>query len=516
MRKLLLPIIAFVLVLSSCTDDLTDLNEDPKGANEVPAEPLFSNALVSLGTLNTTPDYNINMFKFMAQYWAATTYASESQYDLTTRAIPDAYWSEVYRDILNDLKESSALVAEDELISDDQKQNMQAQIEVINVMAYYQLVTIFGDIPYSEALDVDNASPAYDDQETVLYDLMSRLDTAISNLDANASGFDATTDVFYSGDVGAWEKFANSLKMRVAITLADFDETTAEAAINEASPNAFDSNEDNLALNFTSSPPHTNPVWESLIESGRNDFVPANTLIDMMNAIDDPRRPIHFTQVDTTSDGVDNPRYQGGPYGASNQYSQFSHIQGPVIQKDFEGLLLGYDEVEFIRAEAAARGWTVSGLGTAAEHYYEGIAADMRYWSNAALQTNASAWEQEPSAADKEIDSDEIDTYVANNPYPTVGATEEDQLKAIAEQKWLALYMQGLQAWTDWRRLDHPEWYTADNPGAADVTEIPTRFTYPIDEQNLNEDNWSAASDNIGGDSKTTPLFWDVFSADRW
>ncbi|WP_445664547.1 SusD/RagB family nutrient-binding outer membrane lipoprotein [Fodinibius sp. AD559] len=516
MRKLLLPLLVFALVLGSCEDDLTSLNENPKGATDVPADPLFSNALVSLGTLNTSVDYNDNMFMFMSQYWAATTYADESQYNLTGRSIPSNYWSEIYRDVLNDLKESSTLIAEDELIPDGQKTVMQAQIEVMQVMAYHQLVTVFGDIPYTEALDAENPSPAYDDDETIYSDLMSRLNTAISDLNSGSSGFSATADVFYGGNVDAWVKFANSLKMRLAIQLTDVDAGAAQTAINEASPNAFGSNADQLTLQFQSSQPHTNPVWEDVISTGRNDFVASNTLINMMNSMDDPRRPIHFTQVDGN--------YVGGTYGVSNDYVDYSHIQGPLIQNDFEGVLLGYDEVQFIRAEAQARGWTaqhptgtsvITGdpVTTAAEHYNEAIAADMNYWSEAAQA--GGIWEegQEPSAAEKEIDSGEIATYVANNPYPTAGSLQ-DKLKAIAVQKWLGQYMNdNLQAWTDWRRLDHPTWFVAnDNPNADVEDDIPVRFTYPVDEQNLNQSNWEAASDALGGDGDETStlLFWDT------
>ena len=208
MRKLLLPLLVFALVLSSCQDDLTSLNEDPKGASDVPADPLFSNALVSYGTLNSSVDYNTNiMNQYLPQYWAATTYPDESQYDLTNRSIPSSYWSEIYRNILNDLKEASTIVEGDEsIVNDAIKQNMQAQIEVVNVMAYYQLVTTFGNIPYSEALDPETPSPAYDSQVAIYNDLMSRLNTAISNLDASVAGFSAASDVFYGGDVAAWER----------------------------------------------------------------------------------------------------------------------------------------------------------------------------------------------------------------------------------------------------------------------------------------------------------------------
>ena len=495
MRKLLLPLLVFALVLSSCQDDLTSLNEDPKGASDVPAEPLFSNALVNLGTLNTSVDYNRNMFKHMAQYWAQTTYNDESSYDLTDRTIPSNYWGVIYRDVLTDLQESSSLVEEDELnYTDAQKQNMQAQIDIVEVMAYYQLVTTFGNVPYSEALDSDNPSPAYDAQTEIYGDLMSRLNTAISNLDASAAGFSTSADVYYRGEVAGWQRFANSLKVRMAMTVVDNPPSgiDPQAAVEDALPNAFTSNDHNLALNFTSTPPHTNPVWEDVIQSGRDDFVPANTLIDEMNNLNDPRRSIHFTTI--------GGQYEGGLYGAQNDYSNYSHIKGPLIEPDFEGLLLGYEEVEFLRAEAAARGWNVT--GTAETHYNNAIEADMQYWDNASTE--------------EEITPQDITDYQTQSDvlFPT-GASEAEQLKAIAEQKWLALYMQGQQAWIEWRRLDHPTFYytDVDNDDVTSEDDIPVRFTYPVDEQNLNQANWEEAESSIGGDETSTHLFWDVADA---
>jgi len=508
MRKLLLPLLVFALVLSSCEDDLTSLNEDPKAASEVTADPLFSNALVELGTLKSSVNYNNNMFMFMSQYWAATTYADESQYNLTGRSIPSNYWSIMYRDVLNDLKRAETLVDEEEFTPDAEKTAMKAQAEVINVMAYHQLVTIFGNIPYSEALDPDNVSPAYDSQTDIYSDLMSRLNTAIGNLETAAAngtpGFSDAADLFYAGNMDAWVKFAKSLKMRLAIQVAETPgavDFNPETAIAEASPGAFQSNADNLALAFTSTPPNRNPVWEDVINTGRNDFVAANTLIEMMNNLEDPRRKIQFTKVDTNTVEGDPAEmaYVGGTYGVSNDYIGHSHVRGPLIEPDFEGILIEYAEIEFIRAEANARGWLTGTAAQAAQHYNEAVRMDMEYWDNA--------------ASDSSITDQEITDYLAqsNVAFP-VGGTLRDQIEAIAQQKWLGQYMNdNLQAWTDWRRLDHPTWFVAaDNPGADNEDEIPTRFIYPVDEQNLNQSNWSEASSAIGGDEKTTLLFWDV------
>lgn len=475
MKKLILPIIVFALVIGSCTDNLTSLNDNPKGASDVPGETLFSNAQVSLGTYLNSTNVNINIFKLMSQYWASTTYTTESQYELTTRSIPSNLWSELYRDVLKDLDAAATKINNNELLADGVKQNQLAKIEVLKVLTYYELVTIFGNIPYSEALDPENPQPKFDDQETIYNDLMSRLNAAISNFNTSAAGF-GNADIFYNGDVANWVKLANSIKMRLGITIADVNSSAAQTAIEEASPNAFTSNDDNAIIPFQSAPPHTNPLWEALVQSGRNDYVPANTIVDKMNTLDDPRRPIHFTQYEG--------EYKGGVYGQNNDYSLFSHFGEIIKQPDFEGMIMEYAEVEFIRAEAAARGWNVS--GTATNHYNNAIRADMEYWG---------------------VSDQDITDYLGqpNVVYDPTG----DYKEQIGLQKYFGLYLQGLQGWTEYRRLDAP---TLNGIATVGITEedIPTRFTYPVDEQNLNETNYNEASSAIGGDELTTKLFWDV------
>ena len=111
------------------------------------------------------------------------------------------------------------------------------------------------------------------------------------------------------------------------------------------------------------------------------------------------------------------------------------------------------------------------------------------------------------------VSSSEADDYLAQVGGPAafpITGTMEEQMNAIATQKWLGLYLQGLQAWTEWRRLDYPIFNVPPEPQGLTYGDIPSRFTYPVDEQNLNQSNYEAAAQAIGGDELTTQLFWDV------
>lgn len=477
MNKLVISLFTVCMICVSCdVTDVSDLNENEKAPADVPADPLFTNAQVALSDFIHNSNVNVNIFKLLAQHWTTTTYTAEPRYEVDSRTIPSNVWTLLYRDVLNDLQEARTKIEENQALEEGARQNRLASVEVITVMAYSMLVNLFGDIPYTDALDAENTLPAYDDAETIYMDLMERLDAAIEMFDPESDGFGAA-DVYYSDaadPIQSWIRFANSLKLRMAITIADVNPTAAETAIVEAAPNAISSNDENALIRFTAAPPHANPVWEALVQSGRDDYLPAAPLVDRMNELEDPRREVFFTEF--------NGEYVGGVYGAVNDYTQYSHFSELIEEPARPGVVLEYAEVEFILAEAAARGYGVS--GTAEEHYNNAIEADMQYW---------------------EVPQAEIDAYLAQ---PEVAYdTGGDYREQIGLQKWMALFLQGFQAWTEYRRLDTPE---LEAPADAAVDQVPTRYTYPINEQNFNQTNYEEAAGNIGGDELTTPLFWDV------
>lgn len=461
----------------SC-EDLTELDINPKAANEVPVASLFANAEKNLMDWQATPNVNLNIFRLITQQWTETTYIDESNYDINTRPIPQNQWYALYRDVLKDLQQAKdgVGIGRDATDAAAVQANQKAIIEILEVYTWSILTHTFGDIPYSQALDFEMLTPVYDDGLTVTKDLIVRLDAALAALSPAAGAF-GDSDLLYFSNVALWKKFGNSLKLRIGISLADVDAAGAKTIVEQAAPNVFNSNDDNAIFSYLSSPPNTNPVWVNLVQSGRNDFVAANTLVDYMNNLDDPRRSAFFTV-----DGL-GTSYTGGIYGSNNNFSTFSHVSDAIEAPDFEGILMDYAEVEFYLAEAAERGMTVG--GTAASHYNNAITASMEYWG---------------------VDDADIIGYLANPDVAYATATGTFKQK-IGEQAWVALYNRGFEAWTEWRRLDFPVLVA---PADA-LTDIPVRLTYPPSEQNLNNDNYAAASAKIGTDKVTTKLFFDTF-----
>lgn len=474
--KKILAILTIFVVFASC-GKLEDLNDNVKDPKDVPGESLFTGAQKNLFDQMVNTNVNTNIFRLITQYWCETTYTDESNYDLDTRTIPDNHWDILYRDVLKDLDESKKVITKTTYLSSENpavKKNKLAIIEVLTVYTYSVLIETFGNVPYSEALNLEKPLPKYDDALATYKSLITRLDAAISILNGDYESF-GIADNMYQGDVKMWIKFANSMKLRMGMVLADADEATGKAAVLAAAPFCISSNAENARIIYLSSSPNTNPLYSDLVASGRHDFIPTSTIIDVMNQWSDPRRPFYFTMLDGA--------YIGGENGASNDFTAYSHIADKIQLPTFEGLIFDYAEVEFLLAEAAARNWGVA--GSAEEHYTKAIKASIEYWGGTEADAN---------------------TYLAQ-PEVAYATAQGDWKQKIGIQAWLALYNRGFEAWTEYRRLDWPQ---LEAPADA-VSALPLRFTYPINEQTLNGMNYDAAAAAIGGDAVETKLFFDKY-----
>ena len=483
MKKIFLILLTAIAAVS-CSDNLEDLNKNTKDPSQVSGESLFTNAQKNLVDQMVTQNVNLNNNKLWAQYLQETTYTDESNYDQVTRSIPDNHWSVMYKDVLKDLNRASEIISETVYTTDELNgriPNKLAIIEIMNVYAYANLVETYGNIPYSEALDINQLLPKYDDGKEVYHDLISRLTAAVNSLDPSKASFEGNEERLYEGNVANWKKFGNSLKLKMGNMLSDDDPAAAENAIVSAvASGVFTSNDDSATYNYLSADPNTNPVYADLVLSGRSDYVAGKTIVDIMNDRNDPRRAVYFETVDGTN-------YVGGEIGFAANYATHSHMGDIFYTAQNPGNILDYAEVEFIMAEAAARGFAVP--GTAESHYIAGITASFDYWG----ATGVAGYLAQP-----EVDyTSAIAASTATDPWKEV----------IGTQKWVALYNRGFAGWNTLRLLDYP---VLSQPVDAQ-SGFPTRYLYPVLEQTLNGTNYAAAAAAIGGDAAETRLFWDKF-----
>jgi hypothetical protein len=477
MRLLKFSILLLFGTLFSC--ELPD-NVNPKMAEKVTGPSVFTMAEIALIEQVNSLDQNQNISRLLAQYNAQTTYYGESQYNFLDRSLPDAMWQSIYRDCLLDFKEAKRLADLDVTISSGVAKNQKLINDILEVYAYHVLVDVNGNIPYTEALQGRvNPSPVYDDAATIYSDLINRLTADVAALN-RAFGSYGDADVMYQGDVDSWIHFANSLQFRLAMRLADVNpslsKSKAEAAISRG---VFTDQSQSAAQVYYGLTPHVNSIYSNIIEQGRRDFVAANTIIDIMNTVNDPRRPYYFSNIDG--------KYVGGRFGYSNVFEQCSSFPARMLEADFPATLIDYVEVKFLLAEAAARGYNVGG-GTAKSHYDEAVTQSILAWGGNLAE--ASTYLAQPEIG-----------------YST-GSTAGNFRKKIGFQKWIALYNRGLEGWAEWRRFDTPIF---NIPRRKTVNDIPMRMPYPYNEDNLNLTNYTAAAAAIGGDLVSTKIFWDKY-----
>lgn len=487
--KYIIVTLALIITVTQCK--LPD-NINPKAATEVPVETLFTNAEVALFNQVDNNSVNLNTTRLYVQYWQQTTYFDESRYLMIDRNIPDNYIREFYRDALMDFKEAKGVLTDPNFAAEpDVMAALANRIAIIDIMmcyGYQACIDHFGDLPYTESLSPnETTTPVYDDAAAVYDDMINVLSTAVNTLGNDAGkGSWGIADVMYNGDDMLWRKFGASLLLRMGMRLADVSPDKSKAAVATAvNAGVYGDMSEAGYLHYTGITPHVNDIYDSYLNDGRKDYLPTNTIIDMMIDYNDPRIGLYFTKVDTAGNGnAEDMVYLGAVAGldGAQSYQLFSHFQDVFFDPTFPAMIIDYVESEFFLAEAAARGgYAVS--GSAEEHYNNAIKASIMYWGG--------------SEAD-------ADTYIASDP---VKFDQANWKMLIGEQKWLALYNRGIEAWSEWKRLDYP---MLNTPEGMSYGDIPVRFLYPFDEEVQNAANWAAASSKIGGDETSTPVFWDV------
>lgn len=469
MKKILFAAAA-ALAITSCTSDLSDLNVNGKAPEAVPAGALFANATMGYYDFTSVQNVNLNNLRLWSQHWTQTTYVDESNFQLNDRDVNGNTFVRMYTTVIRDCEEARSALA-DVVASNAEIAASEAAIEVVEVLAYSLLVDLFGDVPYSEALGESN-TPSYDDDAAIYADLLARLDAAVGNLSgSNAFG---SSDIIYGGSADSWKMAANSLMLRMAVRMIDADAAMAKTYGEKAiAGGVFASSADDMRLFYSSAPPHTHPMWETLVQSGRTDFIASATLGDVLNGLADPRRAGFFKNLGGSDSVI------GAPHGLQSDYYQFSQPGTALEDPTWSHAAISYVETEFLMAHAAVAGW--AGASDAATHYENGIRASIEEWGG--------------SSAD-------ADAYMM---HPLVAFSSTTAATQIGVQKWIAMYSNAFEAYAAVRMYDLPM-----QTAALAGTVTPNRYSYPLDEYSLNTTNVNAAAANYGGDDTFAKVFWDM------
>lgn len=481
----LVVVLGLLFVGNSCTNDWEEMNVDPNNPKEVPATNILANTIRYTGDQFFDDWQGMNNFLSYSGHVTKIQYIDEALYDYR-ESVVNAAWRDYYITQL-DLKKMRDIAVENE------KPYTEAVAETFSVFLWQMATDQWKDIPYTEALmaEEEENTPKYDSQESIYYDLITRLENAntLFNTAPNAANPEALGegDLIFGGDFAKWQKFCNSLHLRVAIRMSEVAPGDAQAEIEKimGDPGKYpimESNDDNAFFFWPGGAPYKEP-WAENNET-RDDHGMAKTLIDHLYDLNDPRLSIYAEPVEGAA-----REYVGVVEGAEKGSFSTDTISRPgaYYRNNPAGHTpyMRYAEVMFIAAEAAEKGWNV---GVSAQDAYEaGVTASMNEHGI--------------------MDQTAIDDYLAqaNVAYGT------DNMLKIRKQKWVALFKQGQELWAEQRRTDFPP--IDDAPGSvytADHDRQPFRYPYPSDEKNLNTSEWEKAATGIVDNFWGQQMWWDT------
>lgn len=450
-------------------DDFGDINENPNQPVSVPSSQLLADIVRVSQNQAYSTFLGGDMGSCWAQHWSKVQYNDEERYS-PRQTVIEAAWDIFYADVISDARSMELLAA-----AEGNKTNMGIAL-TMQAYGLNFLTDIYGDIPNTEAIRAGDAilTPAYDAQSVVYDSIFAKLDRADALLAAGEGSVDASFDILYHGDASKWRKFANSLKFRALMRVSGKRAGVGAELTALLSRPMFTSNDDEAKLVYLSEQPNANPIYETIVFGNRGEFKVNSVLVDYLTTLQDPRLAVYAGTNDAGE-------YRGKPSGYQNvpnedyNYQNVSPVGDFYLEAEAPAYLISYSELLFLHAEAAAKGF-ISG---APVDYY-----------NAAITAN--------------MEANGITSGIAD--YLATGAVAYSETN-IQLQKWIALYAQGIEAWTEWRRTGIPALSPAFEANPA-VGAIPSRFSYPATEQTTNKANYDAAVAAQGADRLTTKVWW--------
>lgn len=510
--KLIVVILGF---LSYSCDDITDINKNPNEPDVVSTTTLMT------GSQKKMVDYIYdNWFSGRqalpyAQYWSQRNYTEEDRYQIR-ESVNNSYFNHLYLvasnlDVLVEKCKTDSAVASLE----GNVHNQMAAAKILKVWLMQVIADTWGSVPYSEVgkLKSGITYPKYDNLNEIYPDFIKQLDAAIALINEDEPVFN-TGDIIYDGDPTLWKKFANSLKARIALRLSKVDSKWKTYIAQAVASGVFESNADEAMFKYSTNAPNECYFYRGYYVDGRNDFSITKTFTDLLkgqrdtlnnkkhpwSGVEDPRLTIYTTPR--------SGKYIGIPYGLSssqmaaykiNSKSPSWYSAPPVfLNKDFSVPFMTYAELCFILSEYNNfdKTWYEKGIRASIDHWYD--------LAGISIKDNIKT---------------KVDAYVA----AVAGVANAE---TVATQKYIHLYLQGTEAWSEYRRTGYPS--TLLKPGEKSYRssdgdlvftplsetkgDLPARVKYPTNESTLNPSGFSNAVAKLtdGTNNYYSKMYWDV------
>lgn len=509
-RKIL--IIGILSLLASCTSDFEDINTNPNRTNvgDIKASGMFEPLLYN--GINAWQNYSWYWNNELLQFTAFTGGGTRQEHRYF---IGDQDWQNVWNTYARYTNNALHMY---NLSVEQNDKSLQAVALTLKVLYMSNLTDMFGDIPYSEAFQVaegGTTKPKFDSQKEVYQQMFADLENANSIYAENPVFIKPALDGMYNGSMKQWQKFNNSLYLRLLCRVSGRAEMNTAVKMKDILNNStkypiFTSNADNATVKFTGADPYrsqfANTNESSFTSSGRK---LAQQLIKMTVITDtygdqiyeDPRLAIF---------GKKNPNYKvnnvnvwKGTVAGCTETEQSEADRGTswlnsavFCRGNMPASYMDYAEVQFILAEAALKGSISGGESTAQEYYENAVTASVEKWAE------LGQFSETPVS----ITQQNITDFLASNLASWDLASDKKEL--IANQKYLALFWIGMEAYHEYRRTGYPKLTIGRGTVFNDYI-LPTRFAYPNTTMATNNINAVEALTRMGGENNMkTPVWW--------
>lgn len=508
-------LLAFSISLSSCDKNFEEINTDPIGKGATTPNQLLAPAIVNVLTANMLRNRNFNNELMQVTVNLSDAEAQVFRYDFR-RTWADYTWNVWYPEITN-FKDIGTFASQPGSIN----KSYQGISLILQTWTYSLLTDTYGDVPYFDANKGKEGvyEPAFDKQKDIYLDMFKKLEEA-NTLLSEGNPIIATGDPVFKGDADKWRRLGNSLYLRLLLRVSGKAEVSANAIakikeIAEGNKTKYPimENNDHTAKVLWNGTNSSSAVFSSpfMVNVRAVDFrTPAITsfFIDKLVTWDSPLLRASLGKNNYNRWAI--AQGPGGFVGVPSGYAQgsgitkqayfYSDAQNTLItplQTDpYTGIIMNVAEVDFILAEAAARGW----LTTSAESYYnKGIADQLAYWLPNYIKSATDALFQ-TYVTNADIDWDN------NLPLESLTPGSNSKLEMIHIQKYYALFLVDFQQWYEYRRTGHP--ILPKGNGLANGGVMPARINYPIISQSANPTSYKNAVAAQGPDDINTRVWW--------
>ncbi len=501
MKKLFI-VTGMILTLFGSCSKFEEINVNPNNPSTVPAEMLLPPIIQgAVSAMNASGSRAGQYVQHLA--WLGGTSEEDGRYNLTGASYREE-WNGAMRLIkdVNQLKDIGT------------QSNLPQYVAVGSILKVYILSLMadaYGDIPYNEA-GMGNITGMefahYQSQQEVYGLMLADLESANQQLKTLPAGTVLSRDILFGGNIIKWRKFANSLKVRILMRQsAKTDVAAAVAKIfnNPAEYPVFESNDDQATLVYNNSTDLYSwfilnpPADGSGVDFNGNARV-SDVLVGLLASKNDPRllifaAPTKNSYNANVKDPMKPLAYKGQRAGLSNaeQLAEYAatglnkddySVIGKRIRKENRAFLMTYTELMLLKTEAIQRNMGVTGV--AQTIYLDAIKSSLKKWPAVGSASRA----ETPF-----ISEEQINLYLAQ---PSVALSGANPIQQIAEQLWIDSYLNGFEAWADWKRLGFPQL----RPGPSVLSPIPARYVYSDNEQN-NPNLIQWVQQNMGGKMPT-------------